>query len=125
MRIQDLENVTFVFKDFKHFPGKQPEQRKTLGGCPGEGVTVLRELGGAEEAGDPERLFCAFQGLIVGRQVGLGEWQLQVARAVSKAGVLLALGGGNTYSVRRRMQEREGCKSLGARLLFRAFHVKP
>lgn len=54
--------------------------------------TVLCELSGAEEAGDPERLFGAFQGLIVGRQVGLGEGQLQVARAVGQAGVLLALG---------------------------------
>lgn len=53
--------------------------------------TVLCELGGAEEAGDPERLLGAFQRLIVGRQVGLGEWQLQVSRAVGQAGVLLTL----------------------------------
>lgn len=69
--------------------------------------TVLCELSGAEEAGDPERLFGAFQGLIVGRQVGLGEGQLQVARAVGQAGVLLALGK-ETLSVRRG----EGRKSL-------------
>lgn len=50
------------------------------------------ELSGAEEAGDPERLFGAFQGLIVGRQVGLREGQLQVARAVGQAGALLTLG---------------------------------
>lgn len=60
------------------------------------------ELSGAEEAGDPERLFGAFQALIVGRQVGLGEGQLQVARAVGQAGVLLALGKENAHSVRHR-----------------------
>lgn len=53
--------------------------------------TVLRELGGAEETGDPERLLGAFQRLVVGREVGLREWQLQVARAVCQAGVLLTL----------------------------------
>lgn len=53
--------------------------------------TVLCELGGAEEAGDPERLLDAFQCLVVGREVGLGKWQLQVARRVGQAGVLLAL----------------------------------
>lgn len=54
--------------------------------------TVLRELGGAEKTGDPEGLFGPLQALIVGRQVDLGEGQLQVARAVGQAGVLLALG---------------------------------
>lgn len=58
------------------------------------------ELSGAEEAGDPERLFGAFQGLVVGRQVGLGEGQLQVARAVGQAGVLLALGREKAPSVK-------------------------
>ena len=53
--------------------------------------TILRELGGAEKAGDPERLFGAFQGLVVGREVGLGERQLQVTRAVCQAGILLTL----------------------------------
>lgn len=50
------------------------------------------ELSGAEKAGDPKRLFGAFQSLVVGRQVGLGEWQLQVARTVCQAGILLTLG---------------------------------
>lgn len=69
-------------------------------------VTVLCELSGAEEAGDPERLFVAFQGLVVGRQVGLGEGQLQVARAVGQAGVLLALGRQNAPSVRRHQRRK-------------------
>lgn len=49
------------------------------------------ELGGTKEAGDPERLFGAFQRLIVGREVRLGERELQVARAVSQTGVFLTL----------------------------------
>lgn len=57
------------------------------------------ELSGAEEAGDPERLFGAFQGLIVRWQVGLGEGQLQVTRAVGQVGVLLALEEENAPSV--------------------------
>lgn len=72
------------------------------------GFTILCELSGAEEAGDPERLFGAFQGLIVGRQVDLGEGQLQVARAVGQADVLLALGKESARSVRRN----ESRKSL-------------
>lgn len=51
----------------------------------------MRELGGAEEAGDPKRLLGAFQRLVVGWDVGLGERQLQVTRAVRQAGVLVAL----------------------------------
>lgn len=53
--------------------------------------TVLCELGGAEKAGDPEGLLGAFQSLVVGREVGLGERQLQVARTLCQAGILLAL----------------------------------
>lgn len=69
--------------------------------------TVLGELGGAEEAGDPEGLFGPLQGLVVGRQVVLGEGQLQVARAVGQAGVLLTLPKGkHTF----RQAER-GCYS--------------
>lgn len=54
-------------------------------------LTVLGELGGAEEAGDPEGLLGPLQGLVVGREVVLGEGQLQVAGAVGQAGVLLTL----------------------------------
>lgn len=56
--------------------------------------TVLGELGGAEEAGDPEGLSGPLQGLVLGRQVVLGEGQLQVAGAVRQAGVLLTLAEG-------------------------------
>ena len=58
------------------------------------GRTVLRELGGAQEAGDPEGLLGGLEGLVVGRQVGLGEGQLDVATALPEVGVLLALQGG-------------------------------
>lgn len=51
----------------------------------------MRQLGGAEKAGDPERLFDGLQGLVVGREVGLRERHLQIARAVGEVGVLLAL----------------------------------
>lgn len=51
----------------------------------------MRELGGTEEAGDPERLLVSFQRQTVGRKVGFGVRQLQVARTVRQAGVLLTL----------------------------------
>lgn len=86
-----------VFQESLQNKEKKSPERES-----GWDVTVLCELSGAEEAGDPERLFGAFQALIVGRQVGLGEGQLQVARAVGQAGVLLALGKKNARSVRRR-----------------------
>lgn len=54
----------------------------------GRNFTVLGELGGAEEAGDPEGLLGPLQVLVL---VVLGEGQLQVARAVRQAGVLLTL----------------------------------
>lgn len=49
------------------------------------------ELSGAQEAGDPKRLFGAFQRLVVGRKVGFGERQLQVACTVCQVGVLFTL----------------------------------
>lgn len=62
--------------------------------------TILREFGGAEEAGDPERLLGTLQRLVVGRDVGFGERLLQVARAVGQTGVLLTLGRQRTQNIR-------------------------
>lgn len=56
-----------------------------------DSFTVLRELGGTEVAGDPERLLVSFQRQTVGRKVGFGVRQLQVAQTVRQAGVLLTL----------------------------------
>lgn len=55
------------------------------------GFTILSELGGTKEAGDPERLLGALQGLVVGRQVGFGEGQFQVPRTVDQTGVFFTL----------------------------------
>lgn len=103
MLIQAKASVFSAVKPSGRLPRKPPKQRrkKSPERESGWDVTILCELSGAEEAGDPERLFGAFQALIVGRQVGLGEGQLQVARTVGQAGVLLALGKENARSVRR------------------------
>lgn len=68
------------------------------------------ELGGAEEAGDPKRLLGAFQRLVVGREVGLGERQLQVARAVCQAGILLTLERKSKGKEKKRKEKRTFCE---------------
>ena len=55
-------------------------------------VTVLCELRGAEERGDPERLLCGLHGLTaVSQEEALGEGQFEVAGGVLQIRVFFAL----------------------------------